>query len=159
MDNKKRKLLISVIGLVLVLACSSTATAHPTTSTKVVIPTSTATPSVLTCEQVEAVRRDIRNRLTSAQQDLPNNELDTYIESVKGKEFQFSGEVYDVATNFDKVIVYVEIKGCNRIYLLGIPKEVAITLNKGQRVSGTGTISQEFGKNLIISVDVTEFNH
>ena len=159
MTSKPATTLI-ILVLILVMACSSTATAEPTFTSTLLIPTPTATPSVLTCEQVEAVRREIRSRLTDAQQDLPGNELDTYIESIKGKEFQFSGVVDDVIVlGSGEVSVFVEIPSCNRIHLAGIPEEVAITLNKEQPVSGTGTISQEFQKGLIISVDVTDFNY
>ncbi len=154
MNNKiTRKFTLTLIILVLVLACSSTAQPIATNApvNTVEISSSTATPSVLTCEQVQAVTYD--NKLTSAQ-------VDAYIESIKGKQFQFSGVVDDVLpTLAGEYQVFVDIKSCNRIYLLGIPKEVALTLNKGQPVSGTGTVSQEFQRNLKISVNVTEFNH
>ena len=118
MENKTtRKLTVALFILVLVLACSSTA--QPAISNTVVIPTSTATPSILTCEQIETVKDEIRDKLTSAQWDLPN-EFDSYIESIKGKPFQFSGVIQDVTIlGAGEVSVFVDSDSCDWIHLAG----------------------------------------
>ena len=154
-----RKLTTTLIILVLIFVMACSSAAQPTTTNIVVIPTNTATPSILTCEQIEAVEDEIRDGLTSAQWDLPN-EYDTYIESIKGKPFQFSGVIQDVSISpSGEVSVFVDIDSCDWIHLSGIPAETAINLSKEQPVSGTGVISQEYQKNLIIHIDVTEFNY
>jgi hypothetical protein len=157
MDNKTTKKLTGlVILLLLVMACSSTATAQPTVTSTLVIPTATANPNVLTCEQITAVGDEFRATLTQAQWYLPN-EYDSYIETIKGKPIEFSGNIVEVYF-LSEVNIIVENELCSA-NLLRVPKEVAVTLKKGQPVSVRGTVSNEFEKEIIVQIDVTELNH
>ena len=148
-----------VVVFILMLACTSTSqSAHPTLGARAEA-FSRSTPNVLTCDKIEAVRREIKSRLTPEQLNQPNNELETYIQSIIGKPFQFSGVVSDVSIFGSNVDVYVDIPSCSQINVLGVSKDVATTLKKGQPVSGTGTVSDKFQEGLIIHINVTEFSH
>lgn len=150
----------SLLALVfsLILACSSTLqSAHPKLGTRVEA-FRKSTPGVLTCDKIEAVRREIKSRLTPEQLNQPNNELETYIQSIIGEPFQFSGVVSDVSIFGSNVDVYVDVPSCSQINILGVSKEIAVALKKDQPVSGTGTVSDKFQEGLIIHIDVTEFH-
>lgn len=149
--------LITVVFL-LILACSSTSqSVRPTLGARAQA-FSKSMPNVLTCEKIEAVRHEIKSRLTPEQLNQPDNELETYIKSIIGKPFQFSGVVSNVSIFGSNVDVYVDVPSCSQINVLGVAKDVAAALKKGQPVSGTGTISDKFQEGLIIHIDITEFN-
>jgi hypothetical protein len=138
----------------LTLTDTSIPTKTPT-STKTLIPISTATntPQMLSCSDIESVLNDYSDKLTYEQYNLVGGEVDLYIKSLYGKAISFHGTVDDVIGDD----TFINDDTCqDRLSLVGIPANKSILLNKGDIISGYGTVGT-FSTYQIISININNY--
>ena len=136
--RKTVKISLALIVLVLCsLACGSSGTTSiPTTQVR----------SELTVDKLE----DIKTGMTDLQ-------WDNYTEELVGEVVYFSGSIIEVSQDGS-----VQISDGDRLMtvcvLYGIPRDVAITLNKDTHIAGTGTVREAatFLGSLQVRIDVDE---
>lgn len=157
----KRRKYTLIIGGVVTLACIGSCLAclfmGNSTPDKLVGPTRAAvstveptlfpTPAYLTVAAFEQER--------SALTDIQKEQYD---QDILGKNIQFCGQVVDVyedgSISIDEGGFFTTVK------LLGIPKNVAITLQKGQLIEGMGTVADvDTLLILVLEIQVTSWNN
>jgi len=160
--TKRRKYTLIIGGIVTLacigscLACLITGSSTPdkptaptrdTAPVEVVEPTPFPTPAYLTVDAIEQERR----ALTDIQKEQ-------YDQDILGEVIQFRGQVLEVNENGSVLIdeggFFAVVK------LLGIPKDVAITLQKDQLIEGMGTVADVYTfLGLVLEIQVTSWNN
>lgn len=110
-------------------------------------PTPFPAPTYLTVAHIEQER-----------ENLTDIQKEQYDQSILGETIQFHGQVIEVYEDGD---VAIDDGGAfTSVRLLGIPKDVAITFNKGHLIEGMGTIADiDTFLILMIEIQVTSWNN
>lgn len=89
---------------------------------------------------------NLDNKVKNKQKALTEVQFDEYLLTLKGIEVDWRGKVVDVEKGWfdDNYTINIDINddGISDAYFIGLQKEHALTLNKGQEYTFTGEIKR-----------------